>query len=191
MLEEKRVFCLYSLRFVEGGIMLQFTHKTLIRISGGVWLAAGALLLNKGLRLLMEVAKPLTPESAISPLFDLMNPLFGGMENTAICAISVALIVGFFKGRYVLIKSAHRVVSRIRSFPEPAPLQALYSKPYLLLLSLMMLIGLGIRFLGVPNDIRGVIDVAIGSALINGAGIYFRISSQIFTGKEEGRNSTS
>jgi hypothetical protein len=38
----------------------------------------------------------------------------------------------------------------------------------------MMALGLVFRFLPIPIDLRGLIDVAIGSALINGAMLYFR-----------------
>jgi hypothetical protein len=39
----------------------------------------------------------------------------------------------------------------------------------------MVLLGLVIRFLPIPIDARGLVDVAIGSALINGAMLYFRV----------------
>jgi len=39
-------------------------------------------------------------------------------------------------------------------------------------------LGMGIRYFGVPVDVRGLIDVAVGSALINGAMLYFRVGVQ-------------
>lgn len=159
--------------------MLKLTHKTLIRISGAFWLFIGALLLNKGLRLLVEGARLPASELSLQPLLGLLTPWFGGSEEAAIGMICAALTVGFFKGRYVLAKSVQRTASRIRSFAEPTPLSAIYSKGYLALIASMVLIGFCIRYFQVPSDIRGVIDVAIGSALLNGAGLYFRTASRV------------
>jgi hypothetical protein len=49
-----------------------------------------------------------------------------------------------------------------------------YDQKYWILLCLMMMLGMMFRFLPIAVDIRGGIDVAIGSALINGAMLYFR-----------------
>jgi hypothetical protein len=38
----------------------------------------------------------------------------------------------------------------------------------------MMMLGMIFRYLPIPIDVRGFIDLAIGSALMNGAMLYFR-----------------
>jgi hypothetical protein len=43
-----------------------------------------------------------------------------------------------------------------------------------MLMGIMILLGLSMKWLGLPIEIRGTIDVAIGSALMNGGIAYFR-----------------
>jgi len=56
--------------------------------------------------------------------------------------------------------------------PNPVSIAKIYTWQYYVLLSSMVLLGVLVRFL--PFDIRGGVDIIIGSALINGATIYFR-----------------
>ena len=113
-------------------------------------------------------------EGAHFPLLHSIAPYFGGKEQTATILIALGLLIGFFKGRFILGKSAKRGVERICSFPNPTSLSNIYSAKYYILLGGMVGLGMSIKFLGLPNDIRGLVDVAIGAALINGAMIYFR-----------------
>jgi hypothetical protein len=87
--------------------------------------------------------------------------------------LAFGIVVGYFKGRHVLAKSAEKGVQRLRQFPNPTPLSSIYSAKYYLLLGGMMGLGFSIKFFGLPNDIRGFVDVAIGLALLYGATIYF------------------
>lgn len=122
-------------------------QQKLIIFSGMIWLAAGIFLLNLGLNLL---------------------------STEPLVLIPLALIVGIAKGRFVLKKSALRVVNRIRSLPNPAPITQAYSLAYILLIASMVGIGMLIKFFECPNDIRGFVDTAIGAALIQGSLHYFR-----------------
>ena len=88
--------------------------------------------------------------------------------------VAVCLMIGYLKGKHVLGKSAVRGIERIRAFPNPTSLGNIYSAKYYVLLAIMIGLGLSIKYLGLPHDVRGAIDVAIGAALINGALIYFR-----------------
>ncbi len=81
---------------------------------------------------------------------------------------------------FVLSKTVRRVVTRISSLPLPIRLKDAYSPAYWILIASMMALGMLFRFLPIPLDIRGIIDVAIGSALINGAMLYFRASRSIY-----------
>lgn len=156
--------------------MFRFRHKTLIFISGMIWLTVGAFLLPLGLHFIVDSAqKSLILHQNSLPLLNFFAGWTGGFEQAAMFVVALALMIGFFKGRYVISKSVNRLVNRIRSFPEPTPLSRIYSPPYYILLSSMILIGVGIKYLGVPYDIRGMVDVAIGAALINGAMLYFRL----------------
>jgi uncharacterized protein YneF (UPF0154 family) len=133
--------------------MIQLRRSKLIVLSGLIWLVIGALLLKKGLNFLMD------------------DP---AMEETALVLVAVALLIGFLKGKFVLEKSAKRGVERLHTLPDPVSLSRIYNARYYILLAIMVGIGLSMNFLGVPNHIRGFIDVAIGAALIKGSMCYFR-----------------
>lgn len=156
--------------------MFRFRHKTLIMISGMIWFAIGIYLLPLGLNFIVTSAQTSLslPENTF-PLLSFLEGWIGGLEQAAIVVVALGLLMGFFKGRYVLSKSVNRLVKRIRSLPEPTPITSIYGPAYYILLGSMMMIGIGIKYLGVPYDIRGMIDVTIGAALINGAMLYFRI----------------
>lgn len=155
--------------------MIKVSHATMIVLSGLIWLIVGALLLKLGLGLLVGVIQPdymVLPSHY--PVITLLTPYLGSKENGVLLLIAGSLYLGYIKGRYVLGKSAHRGVARIRAFPNPTLLSNIYSAKYYILLGAMVALGMSIKFLGIPNDVRGFVDVAIGSALINGAIIYFR-----------------
>jgi hypothetical protein len=158
---------------------MKFSHAKLVVISGLVWFAVGVYLLQLGLKLLFTgISDPAGLDAQSYPLIASLTPHLGSVENVALILLSIALLVGYIKGRYVLGKSAHRGVERIRSFPNPTSLSNIYSAKYYLLLALMICLGVSIKYLGVNNDIRGLVDAAIGSALINGAMIYFRLAQR-------------
>ncbi len=141
-----------------------------ICFSGVLWLAIGSLLMVKGLRWLAQAAIA----SEQTPLVGWVSSLVGSRPQGALLVIAVALFIGLVKGRTVLSKTVFRVVSRLKSQTVPIRLSNLYDRRYYLILGSMMGLGLLFRFLPIPLDIRGAIDVIIGSALINGAMIYFR-----------------
>jgi hypothetical protein len=84
----------------------------------------------------------------------------------------VALGLGFVKGNFVLPKIARKNILRIEQLPEKSPIYMTFSLKSWILIGGMMLIGLIIRMLGVPNLIRGVILVAVGLALALGSRAY-------------------
>jgi hypothetical protein len=57
-----------------------------------------------------------------------------------------------------------------------------YPKSYWLLLASMMALGFLLRL--VPVEVRGFIDVVVGSALLNGALLYFRAAREFGAVKE-------
>lgn len=150
--------------------MLKVNHKALILLSGAVWMIAGCGLLYLGLHLMIDGLQA----RAEVPLLSSLGPFLGGIEQVALFLIVFGLFIGYMKGRYVLGRAAKKGIHRIRTLPEPADISSIYSKQYYLLLGAMVLLGMSIKWLGLPNDVRGFVDVAIGSALINGAMCYFR-----------------
>ncbi|MBU6384210.1 MAG: hypothetical protein KGQ49_06440 [Verrucomicrobia bacterium] len=121
-------------------------HRGWIILSGLVWAAIGFLLLSKGVGLLGD--RPLS--------------------------LALGFFIGFFKGRFVLVKTVRRVVARIATLSLPIQIKQVYAPSYYFLILGMMSLGMLMRHLPISAAVRGVIDVAIGIALMHGAMLYFR-----------------
>jgi hypothetical protein len=152
--------------------MLKMSHSALIIISGVIWLVIGCMLLSMGLNFIVSSILKDNLILMKRPIIDFFSSFTGGPDQGALVLIALALLVGFAKGKFVFKKTVNRTVSRIRSLPNPAPLTQIYARGYYLLLGLMFFLGFIVRFL--PLDIRGGVDVIIGSALLNGSMLYFR-----------------
>lgn len=155
--------------------MFKVSHATMIFLSGFVWLVVGCVLLPLGLNFIVEA---LLKENSIQPhpILNFLAPFAGSYDAAALIWIAFALFIGFLKGRRVFAKSVNRSVKRILTLPNPASLSKIYTPGYYLLLGSMVLLGFLVRF--TPLDVRGGVDIAVGSALINGAMIYFRFAWQ-------------
>lgn len=150
---------------------MHVSHSTLIKLSGTLWLCIGFFLLTLGIFHLVN--------GEIHPLKTSISPVFGGIEEATVALVAIALLIGYMKGRFVLGKSSQRIVKRIRSFPNPTSITNIFSPAYLLLIGSMVLLGISIKYFGLPHDIRGFVDIAIGSALINGAVVtYTQVNSK-------------
>ena len=155
--------------------MPTFRHATLITLSGLLWFTVGVSLLSLGLSLLVFASE----NAGNFPLIEALERVVGSADSAALLCVCAALGIGYFKGRYVLLKSVRRVVERICSVAEPRTVAGMYSWQYCALIGSMVLLGISIKHLGIPSDIRGVVDVAVGGALVNGAMIYFRFASVV------------
>jgi hypothetical protein len=153
-------------------MMLKVSHTTLVVLSGLIWLAVGCFLLPLGLNFIVTSILRENLTTLHRPLLDNLASLTGGLEQATLVVIAIALWIGFLKGRYIFAKTVRKSVERILTLPNPAPLSQLYTKKYCLLLGSMVLLGFIVRF--APLDVRGGIDIIIGSALIQGAMLYFR-----------------
>lgn len=149
--------------------MLKLSHAALAMISGLIWMAVGCSLMSLGLKLLLG-------NEVNTPLIQSLAPSMGGAQQVALLLVVVGLFVGYMKGRHVLAKSASKGIERLKTLPNPAPLSQIYSPKYYLLLGGMIVLGMSIKFFGVPSDIRGLVDVAIGAALIQGSLVYIRFA---------------
>ena len=150
---------------IELWVMMRIKHWMIILFSGSIWFVIGAGLMFKGLRLIVYG-----------------NGTFAGSgdffshQMRAVLLISIGLLIGFIKGRFILIKTIKRLVTRILSLSSPIKLRKVYSPAYFILIGGMMALGMLMNVLPISLEIRGLIDVAIGSALINGAMIFLRFS---------------
>ena len=109
-----------------------------------------------------------------APLMTAFQSFTSSRHQAALLIICLGLLVGFIKGRTVLAKTVKRIADRINLHSEGLTLKQVYDQKYWIIIGLMMLLGMTFRVLSIPFDIRGGVDVAIGSALINGAMLYFR-----------------
>lgn len=135
-----------------------------IAFSGVTWLGIGTMLLYKGVRFLsLGIDDP-----------NSLSHLWATPAQGAAVLAALGFLVGYLKGLFVLSKTVKRVADRIRSLPEPLDWRAVYAKGYWFLIGGMVLLGASLRFLPIPIDVRGFIDLAVGSALIRGALLYFR-----------------
>ena len=132
-------------------------HRSWILFSGFIWLCIGMFLLYKGIMLISEAV-------ANHSLVEKQGMMFLG----------ASLAVGYAKGRFVLSKTVNRMVAHISALSLPIQVKGVYPRSYWILIASMMGLGMLFRFLPIPLQFRGAIDVTIGYALINGALLYFR-----------------
>lgn len=152
-------------------------HIAGILISGSVWLAIGCLLTFKGL--FFTVTSILTFQQMGHPLMGFLYHFFQHVERSATCLVFVAVFLGMLKGRFVLAKTVKKFVKRILLIPSPLKFRDLFPWRYLLLIACMMSLGMILKILPLTSDVRAFIDLAIGSALINGAFLYFKHASML------------
>ncbi len=151
---------------------MRIGHIAGIVISGCVWLGIGCLLTFKGLFL---IALAMIADLGSSyPLVNLCTKLFRESERSILFLVFLAVILGLIKGRFVLANTVKRTVKRLLLIPSPLKIQYLFPWSYVILVIGMMSLGMSLKYLPIPKDVRGFIDIAVGSALINGAFIYFK-----------------
>ena len=151
--------------------MLKFSHRTLIALSGLLWLTVGVYLISLGSYLILG---------------SFSDP--SASQNKAFIIIVSALFAGHLKGRLVLRRAISKQISRILSFPKPSPITQIYSLKYYLLWGFMVGLGISMRFLPIATGIRGAIDLTIGSALTNGALLYFRCATTSYNNLKKEKN---
>ncbi|MBS0654205.1 MAG: hypothetical protein JSR46_00365 [Verrucomicrobia bacterium] len=159
--------------------MIRLSHAKLYAISGAVWLVIGVFLLNLGLQLVVQgIQGEALALQNYSSFFTWLASLSRGYENAAIALIAISIMVGFLKGRLVLGKVAMRTQNRLQALENPTSLTNLYTKANFLIIAMMMGFGMLMRYFNVPNDIRGPIDIAVGTALIQGSVAYFTLTQK-------------
>lgn len=144
-----------------------WTACRLLFVSGGAWFTIGVVLLSAGMKFVLAALEG----NASRWLHQLMQ-IAGGREEGALLLIVLGLLVGFIKGRFVMVRAVQRMVKKLEQLSDPIPFSKAYGVRDLFLIGGMIGLGIGLRF--VPLDVRGFIDVAVGAALMNGAMCYFR-----------------
>lgn len=159
--------------------MIKTRHSTLYAISGFVWLGVGIMLLNLGLKFLMHgFQQGIFVQNGYSRIFTGLSSVVGGAEYAAIGLVLFGLVLGIAKGRFVMQKAAKKSAVRISKLANPTSITNLYSRSNIILLAIMMGLGMLMKVLELPYDIRGTVDVAVGCALMQGSLAYFRLMSE-------------
>ncbi|MES2345101.1 MAG: hypothetical protein V4494_04095 [Chlamydiota bacterium] len=154
---------------------MRINHVTLVVLSGLLWLGIGVMLLVKGLHFVVHA------DTGCLVLKNLTAYL-GNRDQAIVFLVALGLFAGLLKGRLVLLKAVKKAVNRIASLPMPVKVSQIYDKRYYILMAMMMGMGMMLNVLNIPEDVRGSVDIAIGSALMNGAMGFFRSA---FTFKKE------
>jgi uncharacterized membrane protein YuzA (DUF378 family) len=132
-------------------------------IAATIWTLVGAGLLTMGMK------------------FWFQFPYLGFLDANHLGLGALALSIGVLKGKVVLDKTAGRVIDRIETLQEPNPLKSvfqMFGAKTIGLIGLMMTIGLGLRLAGVSYEIRGLIYLAVGAALLWSCRRYWAASTQ-------------
>lgn len=109
-------------------------------------------------------------------------PYLGFLDTQHLGVGALALGVGLLKGKIVLDRTANRVIDRVATLQEPNPFKSIFqmfgAKTIGLILA-MMGIGVGLRIAGVSFEIRGLIYIAVGAALMWSCRCYWLASAQV------------
>ena len=149
---------------------MRIGHIAGICFSGALWLIIGCFLTFKGI---VFLGLTIVSEKA-GPLMNVFMQMSSTRERAGMLLIFSALVLGLFKGRVVLARTVMRQVKRLLMLPHPLHIKDLFPLSYLAIILSMMLLGMSLKFLPISQDIRGFVDLAVGSALINGAFLYFK-----------------
>ena len=125
------------------------------------WLAGGIVLTAQGFSFLERLV--VTQQTTFAAL---------------VLPLMVALAVGLAKGRFVLSKTSQRNLDRLNAMPDTYKLVHVYSRRSWIMIGLMVLISLTLTLTHTPLFWRGLVNVAIGFALVVSAQAYVRALSQ-------------
>jgi hypothetical protein len=132
-------------------------------IAGLIWTLVGAGLLTMGL------------------VFWLHLPYLGFLDAQHLGGGAIALCLGLAKGKFILDRTAGRVIERVDTLQEPNPLKSvvqMFGLKTIGLIGLMMTIGIVLRVVGVSYEIRGLIYLAVGAALLWSCRRYWGAAAQ-------------
>jgi hypothetical protein len=106
---------------------------------------------------------------AMGSLFWFHLPYLGFLDRYHLFIGSAALGVGLLKGKFVLDRTANGVIERANTLSEPNPFKSvfqMFGAKTLALIAAMMGIGIVLRVAGVSFEVRGLIYLAVGIALL-------------------------
>ncbi len=78
----------------------------------------------------------------------------------------IAVAIGLAKGRFVLSKTSKRNIERLQTLALPAKLIQVYSVKSWIIIEIMLLISASLTWFGADPFWRGLVNVAVGLALL-------------------------
>lgn len=150
--------------------MFALTYPRAAYLQGTIWLLIGGMLVSMGCNFLIASLLQKNQSAAYLPLFHAI-PIRDPELAALIMALS-SIAVGWLKGYCILAKTVSKQLFRLEKIPSPIPYSQLFPMSYLFLLGLMG--GLGFLLRAFPMDVRGCIDLAVGTALLFGSTLFFR-----------------
>lgn len=158
--------------------MFKCSHFVLIVISGLIWSVVGMMLMTLGVHHLMDAFRlwDVLGQAGSFSVLKSLSFLFKEPQAAMTVFILICITLGYLKGHFVLSRSVLRGVQQITSYPNPTGIQNLYAKKYYFILFGMMGLGMFLRWLKLPEDLHGGIDLVIGCALLKGALHYFKLA---------------
>jgi uncharacterized membrane protein len=136
--------------------------NSLISIAGGFWCVVGLFLVIRGFG---------------------MYQLAGQEQHSTQIAIILsgitAALIGLVKGKFVLSKTARKNKTRIHELKDPVHIHQIFSKPFYILIPMMM--GLGILLRSYNEYLGGYVVIA---AIYCGVGMALIVSSRTYWATE-------
>jgi hypothetical protein len=132
-------------------VALKLSPKAHLAIAGLLWTVVGAGLLTMG------------------GVFWFHLPYLGFLDREHLAIGGLAMVIGLIKGKFILDRTANRVIERVDTLSEPNPLKSIgqmFGLKTIALILAMMGIGVVLRIAGVSFEIRGLIYLAVGVALL-------------------------
>ena len=132
---------------------VKLQQKQLLQTAFWLWMIGGiALLVTGAFRLshVMHEANPLW--------------LWGGS--------ALAVMIGIAKGKFVLSKTSRKNIERFYALEGPQKLSAVYSVRSWVIIGIMLLISASLTWCNAPDLTRGIVNIAVGLALITSSMAY-------------------
>lgn len=138
-------------------------------LAGSLWCTIGVVLMLRGLSFIQAMM-----ESSIRGPVYLFIEKFSLSQSlsTPVVLLLIGVFIGFVKGNTVLKKGAEKNIERLKLL-KIVPIWKVFPVAGWVIMGVMSMIGMVVRYAGIPLDIRAVILVAVGSGLIQGGMTYF------------------
>lgn len=145
---------------------MRIRHRTVLILSGSLWMGIGSLLLLKGVGYLFQPTKTL--------FLSHLQKVFSSDFQIFSLFVLLSIFLGWFKGKFALSKAAHRLLQRLFLQPDPCPILSVYPRSYFFLLFGMCFMGVMLKWLPIHSDVKAIIDMTVGFALASGSSYFFR-----------------